>query len=216
MEGRDAAVFVGGTGFYGFGGWMRIGSLVSRVWRGRVLRWAANLLLAAVILAALLVIVLTHFFDWRFDAVLTGSMSPTYGVGGMVVIRPVEPAAVAVGDVITYEVSREPEQLVTHRVVGMVRQDDSLGFRTKGDGNEAEDSYVVPSQLVVGKVWFYVPLFGHFVKFVKTPLGFVLCLVAPALLLILGEFRRIAARTRSGRGGGKGPQAMEETSWPAP
>ena len=165
----------------------------SRVAVGRMVRLLSYLFLTVVIVGFLFVLITSRYCGWRFDAVLTGSMSPTFKIGGMVVIHPVDPLAVDTGDVITYEHPVQSDLLITHRVVAVSEEDDSRSFQTKGDGVGVEDSYTVPSQAVRGKVSLYVPLFGHFAEFVKTPLGFTICLVVPSALLLLGEYRKIAA-----------------------
>jgi signal peptidase len=157
--------------------------------------------LVLVILASVLffTVILLHFFGWRFDAVLTGSMSPTYPIGGMVVIAPVDPLEVRTGDVITYKPPFEHDFLITHRVIEIQRQDNSFGFQTKGDAVDSPDGYFIPAENVVGQVLLYIPYFGHFAKFVKTPVGFALCLILPCILLVGDEFWKIRARLRSKR-----------------
>lgn len=170
---------------------IQMASLRCRAWVRGIIRGSGYLLAAALVVAFLFILISSSFLGWRFDAVLTGSMSPTFKVGGMVVILPVDPLTVEVGDVVTYKVQRD--LLVTHRVVEVIGDGSSLGFKTKGDGVEKEDGYIVPSQNVVGKVWFYVPLFGLFAEFVKSPIGLALCLILPGALLIWGEYRRVIA-----------------------
>ena len=67
----------------------------------------------------------------------------------------------------------------------------SLSFRTKGDANEDADLSVVPAQNVVGKVCFHLPYIGYATQFVKTPLGFLLTLCLPGLIIIGMEIRNI-------------------------
>jgi len=55
----------------------------------------------------------------------------------------------------------------------------------------------LPQGNVLGKAWLYIPLFGHVGKLVKTPLGFILCLIVPGALIIWGEGKKIAAIIRS-------------------
>jgi len=151
------------------------------------------MILAMFITIFLFVLIASHFFEWRFDAVLTGSMSPTYRIGGTVVIQPTDPLSVEVGDVITYKPPGQTDFLVTHRVIEVQNNGESLSFQTKGDGVEIKDNYTVPSENVRGKVWFYIPLFGYFAEFVKTPLGAFICLIIPGALLVFGEYKTITA-----------------------
>lgn len=124
-------------------------------------------------------------------------MEPALNVGGVVAMQPVDPLAVEQGDIITYKVPIEPDLIITHRVVEVINDGDSLGFRTKGDANNARDDFIIPQANILGKACLYIPLFGDLVKLLKTPLGFILCLIVPGALLIWGEGKKIAAIIKS-------------------
>lgn len=159
--------------------------------QGKAVRQLGGLFFVLLILVYLSIILLSQFFGWRFDAVTTGSMEPTFKVGGVVVVQPADPMNIKMGDIITYEALKVPEVLVTHRIVGVTQANGSITFQTKGDANNFTDMNAIPPENIKGKVWLYVPLFGYFVAFVKTPLGFLLCLAIPAVCIIWGEFRRM-------------------------
>ena len=146
----------------------------------------------AVIILLMTAAVLTFFaphFGWRVDTVFSGSMEPQLKVGGVVVTRPVEAEDIKVGDTITFY-SPLSEQLTSHRVIA-VEEGSSVHFRTNGDANEDADPFIVPAQNVVGKVCFHLPYFGYVTQFVKTPLGFLLTLCLPGLIIIVMEMRNI-------------------------
>jgi signal peptidase len=128
-------------------------------------------------------------FGWRVDAVFSGSMEPEIKVGSVVVTRPVEAETIKVGDVITFN-SPLSETPTTHRVVS-VEKGSELRFQTKGDTNEDADPFTVPAQNVMGKVCFHVPFFGYFSQFAKTPLGFILLLCVPGLIIMVMEMRNV-------------------------
>lgn len=95
--------------------------------------------------------------------VLTGSMAPTYAPGTLVVVRPVDVADVAVGDVITYQLRSGDPTVVTHRVVGV---GSALGtgersLRTQGDANAVADPEPVREVQVRGEVWYAIPHLGR-------------------------------------------------------
>ncbi|MDD5095605.1 MAG: signal peptidase I [Dehalococcoidia bacterium] len=162
-------------------------------WMKRYLRWAGNGIFILLVMTVAFVAVSTWFFDWRFDAVGTGSMEPTYKIGGMVVIRPVEAEKIAVGDVITFRSPMESRQLITHRVIEVVREDGGLVFRTQGDGNPEPDGFDIPAENLRGEVCCYVPLIGHGVDFVKSPEGGIVFVGVPAGFLLWMERKRIRA-----------------------
>ncbi len=73
-----------------------------------------TLCLAAVIAVA---VVVPRLAGARPYVVLTGSMRPGMPPGTLVVVRPVDPRSIGVGDVITYQVASGEPDVVTHRVV---------------------------------------------------------------------------------------------------
>jgi len=121
------------------------------------------------------------------DAVLSGSMEPALPLGGVVFIKPVEPADIGPGSIIAY---RSGEPLITHRVVDVIDESE-LSFITKGDANQSPDLSPVPAASVVGKVVFDVPYLGYLAAFVKTPLGFLLAIILPGLAIIGLELKNM-------------------------
>jgi len=132
-------------------------------------------------LAAVLTYLAPHY-NWRVDAVASGSMEPYLKVGSLVVTRPVSPEEIAVGDIITFEPA-SGETMITHRVIS-VEEGSLLHFITKGDANGKPDPVTVPAQNVAGKICFHLPFMGYVTEFLKTPWGFVLSLIIPAVIII--------------------------------
>jgi len=128
-------------------------------------------------------------FGWSVDAVVSGSMEPELKVGGVVITRPVDAEEIKTGNIITFY-SPLSEQLTSHRAIA-VEEGSSLHFQTKGDANEDADPFSVPAENVVGKVCFHIPYLGYAAQFVKTPLGFVLTLCLPGLIIVVMELRNI-------------------------
>lgn len=124
-----------------------------------MLSWSVLLLLAGAVAAA---VVVPRLVGGQAFGVLTGSMRPTYPPGSLVVTRPVDPAAVAVGSVITYQLRSGESAVVTHRVVAVSRDTrGELSFRTRGDANGAADPAPVRAAQLRGEVWYAVPLLGR-------------------------------------------------------
>ncbi len=138
--------------------------------------------------AAVLTFLSPHF-GWRVDTVFSGSMEPQLKVGAVVVTRPVEAGDIEVGDTITFYPPLS-EKLTSHRVIAM-EDGSSFHFRTKGDANEDADPFDVPAQNVVGKVCLHIPYFGYATQFIKTPLGLLLTLCLPGLIIMVMEMRNI-------------------------
>jgi signal peptidase len=128
-------------------------------------------------------------FGWSVDAVFSGSMEPELKVGAVVITRPVDAEEIKAGDIITFY-SPLSDQLTSHRVIA-AEGGSSFHFQTKGDANEDTDPFILPAENVVGKVCFHIPYFGYLAQFVKTPLGFLLTLCLPGLIIVVIELRNI-------------------------
>jgi len=148
-----------------------------------------SFLVIVLLMAAALFTFLSPHFGWSVDTVLSGSMEPQLNVGGVVVTRPIEADEIKAGDIITFY-SPLGGQLISHRIVG-VEDGSSPSFRTKGDANEDADSFVLPAENVVGKVCFHLPYFGYATQYIKTPLGLLLTLCLPGLIIVAMEVRNI-------------------------
>ena len=147
------------------------------------------------LMAVAVFIYLAPHFDWRVNAVLSGSMEPELQVGSLVVTRPVAPETVVVGDIITFRPVSVDEHMITHRVIG-IGQSSSLYFETKGDAADKPDPFSVPAQNLIGKVCFHAPHWGYFTEFLKTPFGFLFAVVIPGIVFIVmyvGSVWRILA-----------------------
>jgi signal peptidase I len=154
-----------------------------------IAKWAAAIVSAALILAALGIMLAPHF-GWRVDKVMSGSMEHALRVGGMIVTRPVQAEDIKTGDIISYRSPTHPDTKVCHRVV-QILETTPPSFQTKGDANEAPDPYSVHAGDIEGKVVFHLPLVGYFAGFARSTTGFILLLIVPGLLIIAGEMRAI-------------------------
>lgn len=150
-----------------------------------------NFGLAVIILlmAAAAFTFLAPCFGWSVDTVFSGSMEPELKIGGVAITRPVEPEDIKAGDIITFYPPLS-EQLTSHRVIA-VADGSPIHFQTKGDANENADPFLVPAENVTGKVCFHIPYFGYATQFIKTPLGILLTLCLPGLVIIAMEMRNI-------------------------
>lgn len=127
-------------------------------WLGQVLSW---LLLLTVLAVAALMIVVPRVGGATAYTVLTASMAPGMPPGSLAVVRPVDPADVRTGDVITYQIKSGEPDVITHRVVGVGNTfDGELRFTARGDANNTNDPLIQPEQ-IRGTLWYQVPLLGY-------------------------------------------------------
>ncbi len=146
----------------------------------KLLSWVISTILISV-LGFLFLLKSHNNFSMSF-VVRTGSMQPTLPVGSLVITQRAQ--AYNIGDIITF---KRHTVLVTHRIV---RQMDKR-FITQGDANNVVDSEPVALQDIVGKVRISLPFAGKILLFIKTPLGFMVAILAPALLIIIQEIAAI-------------------------
>lgn len=97
-------------------------------------------------------------------------------------------------EVITFKDTTD--RTVTHRIIEVFPGDTTL-FTTKGDANQDADTAEVPQDKVVGKVVQVIPKFGYVVQFIKSPWGFILCILTPGILIMYDEVRAIVASLKT-------------------
>ncbi len=122
----------------------------------------------------------------RLQAVRSGSMTPTYSVGSLLVVTSVDPSDVRVGMPLSF-ITNDGTMVETHRVVQVLRDKNGLAFRTKGDANRAVDPEPVPASAVRGSVKWSVPHVGELMLWLRWPRGFLVLVLAPLLALLVFE-----------------------------
>ena len=117
------------------------------------------------------------------------SMEPTLQSGSLMIIEPVDPYKVEVGDVIVYNVPTLIRELysyppmVAHRVIKVNQDVGLLSFRTKGD-NTGEDPFAVRPGDIRGKVGDQIPYLGLPLLFLQSQQGLIFISVALSLLAL--------------------------------
>jgi len=142
-------------------------------------------------------------FGYRYYTVLTPSMEPAYSVGDMVIVKVADAGVINVGDVITFNPSSDGEAYLTHRVVEKIEDYNGTGvtcFRTKGDANNSEDSFLIDESRVIGVVKFGIPVLGFIVRFIQMRWFFVLPLIIMLFIFfrLLGVYFAPAEEEREG------------------
>jgi signal peptidase len=131
-----------------------------------VARFARTVLAASVLLVAAFVlgaaVLLPRIAGATPYTVLTGSMSPAYPPGTMIVTRPRIADEIGLGSVITFQLESGKPEVATHRVVAVARHPDGrMRFQTKGDANDTPDPQWVRPEQVRGVLWYPVPYLGR-------------------------------------------------------
>jgi signal peptidase I len=135
--------------------------------------------------------------------VLTSSMEPTLPPGTLVVVRPTPALDIAVGDVLTYQLTAGDPTVVSHRVVEVQSlSNGETRFVVKGDNNPSADVDPVTEEQVKGVVWYSVPWVGHVSVALGGDLRALLLPLGGLALLVYGVttvVSTLVTRARAGR-----------------
>ncbi len=163
---------------------------------------------AAVVIAVALVVLLRVVFTpagevpsiagYSFMRTLTGSMEPTIPVHSLVVVQQTDPSDLAVGDIITFKSTNQALEgsLNTHRITQIDDANGQLAFHTKGDANTVEDTELVASGNVVGRVVFVSAWVGVAASLLSNPLLFFPLIVLPLAVLLAIEISKMVKSTQ--------------------
>jgi signal peptidase I len=157
-----------------------------------------------------------------------GSMEPSLQLGTAVVVDPVAPTDIHVGDIVSLRSGSELKSIFTHRVTRIVPHDGTIWIETKGDANKAVDPSITSTANVIGRVSVAIPYAGYLLALLSAPSGiiFVLCLAIVLLLLVWliesYEVDTVAGRTPAnpvatpGQAGPVGPTIATAAIGPPP
>jgi len=157
-----------------------MGKIILKIWNT-----VTTILVVAVVALALL-LAGPRLLGMEVFTVLSGSMEPAYHTGSLIYVKDVDPFTIREGQVITFMISEET--VATHRVVGIVPDEDEPGtirFRTKGDANDVEDGSLVHYKNIIGTPVFTIPQLGYLAHYIQNPPGKYLAMSAGAILLMM-------------------------------
>ncbi|MGC2192145.1 MAG: signal peptidase I [Candidatus Dormiibacterota bacterium] len=175
-----------------------------------VLATLTGALLILVLLAAIFLAVVSRtsdrgvprVFGQTFLVILSGSMTPTFDAGDLIVDRTLSASQAAhlrKGQVITFEEgpkSAPASVLITHRIyrvrdlLSSKTHQETRVYETKGDANPVADGNSLASDQILGVYEFRVPFGGYVLNVLHQPVVFILLVSSPFLLLVAGEATR--------------------------
>ena len=129
---------------------------------------------------------------FRIYSVLTGSMEPAISVGSLIITRiPTSLSDIKQNDIITFSEPRFENNFITHRVYNVVENGSVTLFQTKGDANDSPDAWNIAYGSIKGNYVFEIPYLGYLLNFVKTPLGILIFVIVPVLIIAISEIKTI-------------------------
>gem|GEM_PF-2696522 len=129
--------------------------------------------------------------NFKLFTVQSGSMKPTLNVGDLIIIKEMDDYYA--NDIVTFDgnLDNASQIIITHRITRSEIMGDKTVYVTKGDYNSVEDLTKIQEKDILGKYIFKIPLIGYVINFARTPLGFILMLVVPCILIIVTEITKI-------------------------
>ncbi len=112
----------------------------------------------------------TDIFGYKGYIITTDSMSPTFSVGDVIIVKKANYNYLNKGDIITF---RKDTEVITHRIVNKVE----TGYVTKGDNNNIEDMFIVTSDEILGLKVFKIPALGNIIKLINNSFYIFIILV---------------------------------------
>ena len=173
----------------------------------RVINTIVDIVVIIILIVSLLVVVLSltsgstgvaNVFGYAPLSVQSNSMEPTIQVNDVIIGKVAEDwtKKYEVGDVVTFPIEVDGVQtLNTHRIVEVFEDDGITYYRTQGDNkqtNPTPDEKLQTSESIVAK-WTgtRIPGVGGFLSFIRTQLGFFLCVLLPMILFFVYEAVRV-------------------------
>ena len=122
------------------------------------------------------------FLGWKPIVVIADTMENTMYPGDLAIVKEENIENIKENDIIAF---RTENILLIHRVIKIENENGVKRFITKGDNRPEQDEGYVDNSKIEGIYQYKYDKIGNFILFVQTPMGMVLCLFLPLLLLIL-------------------------------
>lgn len=164
----------------------------------------------AVIALLLIISIFPITGNYKMMVVQSGSMEPAIKMGSVVIVKPTD--NYKIGEIITFGEVTRTKTPTTHRIHDIRVQEGTPIYITKGDANNAPDLKEVTAREIIGKVLFNVPYVGYAVEAAKKPIGFMLIIIVPAIIIIYDEIRKVFKETKKIRQKDKDKTSNDKSS----
>ena len=113
-----------------------------------------------IFLITYLVVFIPVFWGHKPLVIISGSMSPTLQIGGILYYHEYDVKNFKKGDILVYKTK---DHIISHRVVEKTQD----GYVTKGDYNKSNDSNIVNFNQILGKgTNWCIPYIGYYADFI--------------------------------------------------
>lgn len=173
----------------------------------KILNTIVDILVILVLIVSVLIVVLSlsskssgvpNIFGFAPLSVQTGSMEDTLNVGDLIFCEVTNDPSYEyqVNDIVTFPIEIDGQQVLnTHRIVEVIEDTNITYYRTQGDNKETNpepDKELQTASTIVAKyTGNKIGGVGTFLSFIRTQLGFFLCVLLPMILFFIYEAIRV-------------------------
>lgn len=126
------------------------------------------------------------FFGWKPFIVLSETMEDRINSGDLVIVKEVDYSTLKKGEIIAF---KSDDIVIVHRIYDIISKDGSVEYITKGDNLANPDKQHVKPEKVEGILRYRIEKLGNLAMFIQTPIGTLIVLSIPLMLLILVELK---------------------------
>ena len=120
-------------------------------------------------------------FGIKTFSIISQSMEPTINKHDIVIVNKVNEEDIKTNDIITFKINNE---IITHRIVSIDKENYNYIYTTKGDNNEVSDIEKIDYNQIEGKVIATIPKIGAILTILKNKIVFAIILI----LLIISYY----------------------------
>ena len=135
----------------------------------------------------------THILGIYMFNIVSESMEPTLNKNDLVLVQKCELSELQEGDIITF---KQDERTISHRILNITKDEETIRFKTKGDNNEIPDQDEVEENQVYGKVVFRIKKMGNIVSYIQTIRGFINIVIFAIIVYIFVSLKDKQKNTR--------------------
>jgi len=173
----------------------------------KIINTIVDVLIVLVLIVSILVVVLSltskssgvpNICGYAPLNVASYSMEPTINKGDLIFSKVTNDIdyEYKVGDIVTFPIEIDGVQtLNTHRIIEIIEDDDITYYKTQGDNKDtnpiADEEMQTSSSIVAVYTGTKIPAIGNFFGFIRTQLGFFLCVLLPMILFFVYEAIRV-------------------------
>lgn len=166
-----------------------------------------DIIVVLILIVSILMVVLSlttksqgvpNIFGYAPMSVESYSMEPTINKGDLIIGKVTNDIdyEYKVGDIVTFPIEIDGIQTYnTHRIIEVIDDDGITYYKTQGDNKDtnpvADDEMQTSSSIVAVYTGTKIPAIGNFFGFIRTQLGFFLCVLLPMILFFVYEAIRV-------------------------